>query len=77
MIKRRTSSTRLWVIIRFPTFFYHMDMAQNFPAYLMYKAAVDNDVIDLIRPLVNKGIRPESISKLLLELDSEKYHRDF
>jgi len=54
-----------------------MDMAQNFPAYLMYKAAVDNDVIDLIRPLVNKGIRPESISKLLLELDSEKYHRDF
>jgi hypothetical protein len=43
----------------------------------MHKAAVDNDVFDLIRPLVNKGIRPESISKLLLELHSKKCHRDF
>ena len=49
----------------------------KFPAYLMHKAAIDYDVLELFRPLVNRGVHPESISKLLLELHGIKYMKEF
>ena len=46
--------------------------ADEFPVFLIWKAAVDKDVIDLMCPLFNKGLCPESMSKLLLELYSKE-----
>jgi hypothetical protein len=46
----------------------------KFPAFFTYKAAVDNEIIDLMRPLFNKGVKPEAMSSVLLELHAKEYY---
>ena len=43
----------------------------KFPAFLTWRGAVDLDVIDLMQPLFDKGLRPEALSDVLLEMHSE------
>jgi len=38
----------------------------EFPAVLSHKAAVDNDIIDMMRPMMNNSYRCEAMSDLLL-----------
>ena len=46
-----------------------------FPAVLTWKAGVDKEVVNMMRPLFNDGMRPEALSKLLLELHSKQFTR--
>ena len=50
---------------------------EQFPAFLTHRSGVDKLLIDMMRPLYDKGIRPHNMSALLLELHSKKYHRDY
>jgi hypothetical protein len=45
----------------------------RFPAFLTHRAAVDKSLIDLMRPLFDKGVRPEAFSSTLLELHAKRY----
>ena len=47
----------------------------EFPAFLTHRAGLDNDIIDMMRPMMNKSYRSESISDLLLELHAKTHHR--
>lgn len=47
----------------------------EFPAFLTWKAGVDKELIDLMRPLFDAGVRLERFSKLLLELHSKRHTR--
>ena len=44
----------------------------EFPAFLSWKAGVDKTVIDMMRPLFDKGSKPESFSNMLLELHTSE-----
>jgi hypothetical protein len=44
-----------------------------FPAFFTHHSTVDMLVIDMMRPLFDKGVRPESFADMLLELDSKKH----
>jgi hypothetical protein len=44
----------------------------EFPAFLTHKAAVDNLIVSLQRPLHDKGVRPHALSEILLELHSKR-----
>lgn len=46
---------------------------EEFPAFITWRGGVDKQIIDLMRPLMNKGVRPETISAILLELHTKKY----
>jgi len=46
-----------------------------FPAVLSWKAGVDKLLVDLMRPLLDGGFRPERFSDLLLELHSKEFTR--
>lgn len=48
----------------------------EFPAFLTYKAGVDRLIIDLMRPLFDKGLRPHSLADTILELHAKTYHRE-
>jgi hypothetical protein len=48
-------------------------LSLEFPAFLTRKAGLDKVVVDLMFPLINKGVRLEAISDMLLELHSKKY----
>lgn len=48
-----------------------------FPAFLTHRHGVDKRVIDMMRPLFNKGVRPEAFSDLLLELHTKQYTHDY
>jgi hypothetical protein len=50
---------------------------QEFPAFLTRRAGVDLSIIDLMRPLFDKGVRPTALSDLLLELHAKKYTNDY
>ena len=50
---------------------------QEFPAFLTHRAGVDLSIIDLMRPLFDKGVRPTALSDLLLELHAKKYTKDY
>ncbi|KAL7493375.1 hypothetical protein ACHAWT_002406, partial [Skeletonema menzelii] len=52
-------------------------IGKEFPAFLTKKAGVDLSLIDLMRPLINKGIRPEAFSELLLELHTKEWTRRY
>lgn len=52
-------------------------LSEEFPAFLTRKSGVDKSIIDMMRPLINHGIRPDAISSLLLELHSKEYQRSF
>jgi hypothetical protein len=49
----------------------------EFPAFLTHRSGVDNLIIDMMRPLYDKGIRPHNMSDLLLEMHSKKYHQRY
>lgn len=48
-----------------------------FPAFFLFCAHVDNSVIDLMRALFDKGVRPEAIAETILEMHSKQYHEDY
>lgn len=48
-------------------------LGRLFPAFLSFRAAVDNSVIDMMRALFDKGVRPESFAETILELHSKTY----
>lgn len=50
-------------------------LSEEFPAFLTRKSGIDKTVLDLMFPLINKGMRPQAISNLLLELHSKEYTR--
>jgi hypothetical protein len=49
----------------------------EFPAHLTWKGGVDKQILDLMRPLFNKGFRPESFSRTMLELHSKAWTRAY
>ncbi|KAK3271924.1 hypothetical protein CYMTET_19751 [Cymbomonas tetramitiformis] len=49
----------------------------QFPAFFTWRGGVDKQIVDLMRPLFDKGLRPEALSSTLLELHSKRYTRDF
>jgi len=46
---------------------------EKFPAFLTWRAGVDKKIVNMIRPLFDGGFRPERLSKLLLEMHSNKF----
>ena len=44
------------------------DYGMEFPAFLTYRGGVDKKLPDLMRPLFDKGVRPEALSNTLLEV---------
>ena len=50
---------------------------QTFPAFLTHRAGVDKKLLDWFRPLVNCGVRPEQISRILLEMHTKEYTSKF
>ena len=48
-----------------------------FPAFTTRKSAVDKTVLNMMRPLMDKGHRAESMSDLLLELHSNEYQERY
>ena len=49
--------------------------SRHFPAVLTKKAGLDMTVVDLLRPLLNGGVRPAAFAKLLLELHTKEHAR--
>jgi hypothetical protein len=49
----------------------------EFPAVLTHRSGVDKALIDLMVPLFDKGIRPHSLSSMLLEIYSKQYYRSY
>ncbi len=45
----------------------------EYPAFHMYKGALDLLIIDLMRPLFNKGVHLAALLDFLLELHAKKY----
>jgi hypothetical protein len=50
---------------------YHL--GTRFPAFLTHRAGVSKTIIDLMRPLMDKGVRPDALSSTLLELHTKRY----
>ena len=50
---------------------------EEFPAFLTRRGGVDLEIIDLMRPLCDKGLRPEAISSTLLELHAKRYTKAY
>ncbi|KAL7535665.1 hypothetical protein ACHAXR_006652, partial [Thalassiosira sp. AJA248-18] len=48
---------------------------KEFPAFLTKRAGLDNSLIDLMRPLFDNGVRPKSLSGILLELHTKEFTR--
>ena len=49
----------------------------EFPAFLTHRAAVDFKVIDWMRPLCDRGLRPEAMSDIMLEHSAKRYTKDY
>ena len=41
-------------------------LGEEFPAFLTHKSGVDKKIVDMMRPLFDKGFRPEALSNLCL-----------
>ena len=52
-------------------------IGDDFPAILSYRSGLDKVVHRLMRPLFDRGIRPEGFSEILLELHSLQYTDDY
>jgi len=52
---------------------YPYGYGEKFPAFLTWRAGVDKKIVNMIRPLFDGGFRPERLSKLLLEMHSNKF----
>ena len=46
---------------------------RHFPAILTRKAGIDKQLMDLARPLFNAGVRPDRLSKIVLELHAKEH----
>ena len=53
------------------------DLLYKFPAVLTHKAGMDLKLVQMLAPLLDKGVRPETISDMLLELYMSKYTTAF
>ena len=49
----------------------------DFPAFFTHRSGVDLRILDLVRPLCDKGVRPDAISDILLELHTKAYFRAY
>ena len=49
----------------------------EFPAFLTKRGGVDLALIDMMRPLFDKGLRPEAFSRTLLELHTKRYTKAY
>ena len=49
----------------------------EYPAFHTHCGGVDMAVVDLMRPLLNKGLRPDALSATMLELHTKKYTREY
>lgn len=49
----------------------------EFPAFLTHRAAVDFKVLDWMRPLCDRGLRPEAMSDIMLEHSAKRYTKDY
>jgi hypothetical protein len=47
---------------------YPNGIGMEFPAFLTWRCGLDNLVVDLMRPMFNKGIKPTQLANMLLEL---------
>ena len=47
----------------------------EFPAFLSWKAGLGRTVVDMMRPLFDKGFKPESFSNMILELHTAEFAR--
>ena len=50
---------------------------EDFPAFLTHRGGVDTQCVDLMRPLFDKGLRPEALSATLLELHTKAYTKAY
>jgi hypothetical protein len=48
-----------------------------FHAFFTHKSALDNDLLDLLRPLLCYGVRTESFARVLIEWHSKRYFKEF
>lgn len=49
---------------------------KDFPAVLTYRGGLDKKITDMQRILFNSGVRPQTFSRMLLELHSANYTRE-
>ena len=47
----------------------------DFPAYLTHSGGVSTLIVDLMRPLFNSGVKPETFAKMVLELQTKTHAR--
>ena len=52
-------------------------LGEEFPAFLTHTSGVDKKIVDMMRPLFDKGFRPEALSNLLLEMHAKEYTRQW
>jgi hypothetical protein len=50
-------------------------LGDEFPTFLTWKAGVDKQVLDLMRPLFDKQVKADTLSSILLELHSKEHTR--
>lgn len=50
---------------------------EEFPAFLTHRGGIDTEVIDLMRPLYDKGLRPEALSATILELHTKAHTKAY
>ena len=46
-----------------------------FPAFLTARGGVSNTIVDMMRPLFNAGVKPETFSRMVLELQAKTHTR--
>lgn len=60
-----------WNEVSLPLFPY--GRGSEFPAFFTLRAGLDKALVDMMRPLFDKGFRPDAMSAMLLELHSKEY----
>jgi hypothetical protein len=51
--------------------------SMEFPAFLTRRNGLDMEVVDLMRQAFEKGVRPEALSKIMLELHTKRYTKAY
>jgi hypothetical protein len=49
---------------------------RQFPAYLTHKSGIDKTLLDLLRALIPRGIRPETFSDIVTEMNAKQYSNE-
>ncbi|CAJ1958310.1 unnamed protein product [Cylindrotheca closterium] len=55
---------------------YPHGIGQEFPAFLTHRSGVDRLLLDMMRPLFDKGLRPGAFADTILELHAKRYHQE-